>query len=50
MSHNYNTPSANQSTFVIKSGKSRLSVPTKIMFSSEERVFCRSSTGIAGCQ
>ena len=37
-SHNDNTPSANQSTFVTENGKSQLSVPTKIMFSSEEQV------------
>ena len=37
-SHNDNTPSANQSTFVTENGKSQLSVPTKIMFSYEEQV------------
>ena len=30
--------SANQSTFVKENGKSQLSVPTKVMFSSEEQV------------
>ena len=37
-SHNDNTPSANQRTFVTENGKSQLSIPTKIMFSSEEQV------------
>ena len=37
-SHNDNTPSANQSTFAVESGKSQLSIPTKIMFNSKEQV------------
>ena len=36
--HNDNTPSDNQSTFAVESGKSQLSISTKIMFNSEERV------------
>ena len=39
-SRNGNTPLANQSTFITEKGKSQLSVPTKIMFSSEEQVLC----------
>ena len=37
-SHNDKTPSANQSISATENGKSQLSVPTKIMFNSEEQV------------
>ena len=37
-SHNHDTPSANQSTFVTERGKSQLFIPTKIMLSSKEQV------------
>ena len=37
-SHNDNTSSANQITFITENGKSQLSVPTKVMFSSKEQV------------
>ena len=37
-SHNDKTSSPNQSTFITENWKSQLSVPTKVMFSSEEQV------------